>query len=266
MFKVTKVSDDGTSNPTIARLGPGVQELVGFSRLKKEDQLRVLKCTIDVMHMLAPAQHLARTVIQELEEVETRVRSQGISFQSGGRVVDVPSAMNLDKAADFIIRSKKVLARAIDLIGLFWEMEFKGARYDRALKWALSALGPEHSLTRLLRQDQPWIAHLIALRNGEEHPKQGPFLRNYDVIVHQDGGVELVPPKFFDGTDVRSALTVFSEDMLTFVEELVVVGVSSTFISPGLAVAEIPPGERNPLCPQRFRVVLATGFPPPPSP
>jgi hypothetical protein len=61
-------------------------------------------------------------------------------------------------------------------------------------------------------------------------------------------------PRFFDGTDVGSALTVFSEDLLTFVEELVALGVTHTFFMPFLGIAEIPVAERDPTLPVRFRV------------
>jgi hypothetical protein len=257
MFKITKVSDFGSGTPAVARLGPGVHELVGFSKLSKEDRDRVCECAWDVMQLLVPAQRLATEVVAELEEVEAGLRRDGIVFQNYGRVVEVPSAMKLDRASDFIVRAKKVLARAMELIELFWDQEYAGARYHKVLAWARTSLGADAPLTRMLEDDQKWIKHIIDLRNEEEHPKgKGPFIKNYDVNVHDDGRVELVRPRFFDGTDVGSALTVFSEDLLTFVEELIALGVMHTFFMPNLAMAEIPLAERDPTLPIRFRVTL----------
>ena len=257
MFKITKVSDFGSATPAVARLGPGVHDLVKFSRLSEEDRNRVCACAWDVMQLLVPAQRLAQEVVAELEEVEAGLRRDGIVFQNSGRVVEVPSAMKLYKAADFIVRSKKVLARAMEVIEVFWGEKCTGAHYHKVLAWARTALGPDVRLTRMLDDDQKWIKHIIDLRNEEEHPKSnGPFIRNYDVNVHDNGRVELVRPRFFDGTDVGSALTVFSEDLLTFVEELIALGVMHTFFMPNLAIAEIPLASRDPALPIRFRVTL----------
>lgn len=257
MFKLTKVSDFGSGTPAVARLGPGVHDLVGFSKLSKEDRDRVCACAWDVMQFLVPAQRIATEVVAELEEVEAGLRRDGIVFQNYGRVVEVPSARKLDKASDFIVRAKKVLARAMELIELFWGEKFAAAHYHKVLAWARASLGPNAPLTRMLDDDQKWIKHIIDLRNEEEHPKsKGPFIKNYDVNVHGDGRVELVRPRFFDGTDIGSALTVFSEDLLTFVEELIALGVTHTFFMPNLAMAEIPLAERDPTLPVRFRVTL----------
>jgi hypothetical protein len=255
MLKLTRVSDFGAGTPAVARLGPGIHEIVGFSKITKESRDRVCACTWDVMQLLVPAQRLAKEVVSELDEIEARLRRDGILFQNFGRVVEVPSAMKLDKAGDFIVRAKKVLARAMELIELFWGKGFAGAHYHKVLEWARATLGPDAPLTRMLDDDQKWIKHIIDLRNEEEHPSgKGPFIRNYDVNVHKDGQVELTRPRFFDGTDVDSALTVFSEDLLTFVEELVALGVMHTFFMPYLAIAEIPLAERDPTLPVRFRV------------
>lgn len=59
----------------------------------------------------------------------------------------------------------------------------------------------------------------------------------------------------FDG-NVGSALAVFAEDLLTFVEELIALSVMHTFCMPNLAIAEIPVAERKPTLPVRFRVTL----------
>ncbi len=257
MLKVRKISDFGSGTPAVARLGPGVVELLKFSKIPKESQDRVASCTWDVLQILVPAQRLAKEVIAELDAIEERLRRDGIVFENFGRVVEVPSAMKLDKVADFIVRAKRVLVRAMELIHLFWGEKLAAAYYHKAVAWAREELGEEAPLTRMLDDDQAWIKHIIDLRNEEEHPSKGPFVRNYDVNVHEDGRVELVVPHLYDGTNVRDALTVFSEDLLTFVEELVALGVMHTFSWPQqLAIAEIPVAERDPKLPVRFRVTL----------
>ncbi|ACG74297.1 hypothetical protein AnaeK_3076 [Anaeromyxobacter sp. K] len=254
MFKVTRLSDYGAGTPAVARLGPGVHDLVKFSRLSEENRDKVCSCAWDVMQVLVPAQRLAHEVIQEFDEIEAGIQREGISVQSGA--IEVPSALKLDKVSDFIVRAKKVLARAMELVELFWGKRFDAAHYHKVLEWARADLGPDAPLTRLLEDDQKWIKHIIDLRNEEEHPsRKGPFVRNYDVDVSPKGG-EVSRPRFFDGTDVRSALTVFSENLLTFVEELIALGVMHTFTFPQLAIAEISVKDRDPTLPVRFRVVL----------
>ena len=110
----------------------------------------------------------------------------------------------------------------------------------------------------MLEDDIKSIKHIIDLRNEEEHPSsKGPFIRNFDVNVHPDGQVALTRPCFFDATQVGSALTVFSEDLLAYsVEELVALGVKHTFFMPNLTIAEIPLQERDPTLPIRFRVTF----------
>jgi hypothetical protein len=255
MFKVTRLSDLDARTPAVARLGPGVHELVKFSNLPDESRNKVCSCAWDVMQLLVPAQRLAQEVLKEFDEVEARLQREGIAVESG--TIEVPSAMKLDKVSDFIVRAKKILARAMELVELFWGRRFGAAHYHKALDWARADLGPDAPLTRLLEDDQSWIKHIIDLRNEEEHPSgKGPFIRNYDVNVAPDGRSEVSRPRFSDGTDVRSALTVFSENLLTFVEELVALGVMHTFTFPQLAIAEIPVKDRDPILPVRFRVVL----------
>jgi hypothetical protein len=255
MFKVTRLSDFGAGMPAVARLGPGVHELVKFSKLTEENRNKVCSCAWDVMHLLVPAQRLVQEIVQEFDEIEARLQREGLTVQEG--TIEVPASMKLDKVSDFIVRAKRVLARAMELVELFWGKRFGAAHYHKVLEWARADLGPDAPLTRLLEDDKGWIKHIIDLRNEEEHPSgKAPFIRNYDVNVSPDGRGAVSRPRFFDGTDVRNALTVFSENLLTFVEELVVLGVMHTFTFPQLAIAEIPVEDRDPTLPVRFRVVL----------
>ena len=96
-------------------------------------------CTWDVLQILAPAQRLAKEVATEIEEIEAGLQRDGIVFQAHGRVVEVPSAMRADKAADFIVRAKKVLARAMELIELFWGRKFSRRPLSQGLN--VGALG-----------------------------------------------------------------------------------------------------------------------------
>jgi hypothetical protein len=105
-------------------------------------------------------------------------------------------------------------------------------------------------------EDQRWIARLVEYQGAEGSlTGRDPFI----LRVAHDGGMELKLPASFADADVRGVSADISEDLLTFVYDLVAVGVTELFPMPVLAVSEIPVKERDPLLPTQFRIGLATG-------
>ncbi|WNG39109.1 hypothetical protein F0U61_39680 [Archangium violaceum] len=262
-MKLQKVLDAGPGNPIVARLGIGLIDLLQFTTLSEVQVEEMKNCLLGMMHRLVEAEKAARRVLAELQAIEEQVQGSGLVLQGQGRVVEVPGAMNLHDAAAFIVQAKKVLQDAIKVFHAVFGETFKGAHFHKALAWAEKTLGAAHPLTALLREDQPWIAQLIEMRNEEEHPQSGkPFIANYDVVRGDDGKLQLIPPTFFNGLPVANALKVFSHNLLTFIEELVVLSLQEKLV-PTMGVAEVPEDRRDPKQPVRFVPVFRGPLRPP---
>lgn len=253
-FKIAKFMDEGSSNPAVARLSLGLTDILPFTTLSEEKRKEVFACGFEVMQLVVRAQKTAEELLSELRSLEAQLGAEGIKEQPGA--IEVPSAMGLHRAATFVVQAKKALQATTKVFELVWGQKFPPGHFHKVSAWARADLGSEHPLTEMLADDQKWIAHLIDLRNEEEHPKSGkPFATNYDVTKKEDGKFLVTRPKLFDGTDVRSCLTTYSEDLLTFTEEVFILALSER-LRPEVVLVEIPEPQRRPDCPLRFAVAL----------
>ncbi|MBY5775678.1 hypothetical protein [Rhizobium leguminosarum] len=145
---------------------------------------------------------------------------------------------------------------------VFWDS--KGVDNSDAAVWSARAYGDDHSLTKTLRGDAPWIAELIKRRNAMEHPggRCGTLiLENYRLA----GPTFAMPSWRRDsaGTKGNSSLLLPDLDhyliaMLELGEEIVAQGVKIRPVHEHLDVYEIPADKRDRSNPKRFKVGLDT--------
>ena len=140
-----------------------------------------------------------------------QVKVKGIETQSSGRCITMPSSVHIENARAFTKYAKQVLQKIAENINIIYGTNFDGPHFHKILDYFLGEFGEDFILSKLLKKDRIWIKQIIDLRNEDEHPKTGkPFVNNFDIQPRAGGGFTIFLPTFFDGTQIGSALEVFS--------------------------------------------------------
>ena len=268
-FRFHKVSDHGTGNPVVARLGPQIFNLIELSKFSKEKQEaicegyfklkdRFLKC-FEIKELLRKK---ADETIQDARNATPQKHAQQTPF-----LISLESNVE-----NFLYEGKNILRDLTVIVNQFFETSFakgaadfslKGAKNNgRILKWAQVFFGPNDVLTKALISDQPWIQELIDKRNAVEHPDgySGKLvIQNFEISP----AGELFSPVWYRAGQAPSSILVdieaFYHNLFTFSEELAVIAIQKNVFNPSIVIVEIPEAQRDPACPIRFRGDLAQG-------
>jgi hypothetical protein len=260
VFQIQKISDVGTSNPIVARMTIGIMEIIDFSTLDKDRKENLKVNCFEIMNLLTLAEKTAKPILEKITQIKEEIRANGIKTQSFGRCIDVPSAVRIEDSRAFIRYAKQVLYEIAENINIIYDKKFDGPHFHKIRDYFVSEFGENFALTKLLSEDQDWIKQIIDLRNEDEHPKTGkPFVNNINVQPNSNGGFTIFLPTFFNGMQIGSALEVFSHNLLTFSEELIISSLAEKFFPAIATIYEIPEADRDPASPIRFRVGLKEG-------
>lgn len=251
-FQLHKHLDVGTSNPIVARLGIGLPSIVEISKLTAEQKALINRACFATMEALVNAEKAARPLLAEIENAIERLDREGVQTQSGGQVIQPPYISHLDNAKVFLKFAKQALQNVADALGTMLGETFSGPHFHKVLISIEKEFGTEHSITKMLKEDQEWIKKLIYLRNEDEHPASGKqFLTRFNIRIRPEGGYLIVPPMFFDGTQVASLLSIDQHNLLEFSEEIIAL-TAHEFYPAIVTLAIVPERDRNPDCPVRY--------------
>ncbi len=255
-FQISKMMDVGTSNPIVARLGIGLDEAVKMARISEEKKKSVNEGCFEIMIALIEAEKAAKPLMDEIRAIESKIATEGVKIQSGGKVIETPGVVNLENSKIFLKFSKEALQKLASLMGTIMEKKYKGPHFDKIRDDAQTFFGKDSIVSKLLTEDHGWIKEIIDLRNEDEHPRSGkPFTSPFHISQLPGGKFLVKPPMFFNGTQVLSGLEVFSHNLLTFSEEIV--GHSLAYFFPEMvALFDIPEDQRNSSNPVRYRLGL----------
>lgn len=266
---IQKISDHGTQHPAFARLLIQTSELIQWASLSKDERNAIVEIYADKLkpRLLKCDEILTRLNMrlhESCNELASHEQNQVI------RVIPHVSGLN-SEAENFAYEVKNYLRDALGIFRVFFGCELTEARvwYDakgkgdsELVKWATQKFGAHDELTKLLRTEQPWCEEWIRLRNALEHPndKSGNVII-HNVRPHPDG---LIPPSWSrDGatpTDLFSHMTVAMQNMLTLVEDMLILSIGKKKLFAAIEFYEIPEKERAPEAPQRFGVGLKPEF------
>lgn len=259
MLKVVKISDQGTVNPIVARLGMGISDIVNVTSLTEKMRNEVDAACFECMTLLLEAEKAARPLMDEIRALEKRLAMERFSPDTSS--IEIPGVMNLNNCRVFLKFAKQALQRLAKTMGELLGKDFKGPHFDKIEQHAFQTLGDGHVVTKLLREDQAWLKELNDLRAEDEHPKSGkPFVCGFDVNPLPDGRSLINVPRFYNNAPVLNRLEIYSQNLLTFTEEMLVFTAADHL--PYLAhIFEIPAEQRDPTCPIRFRIGLKINLP-----
>jgi hypothetical protein len=258
---VSKIGDEGSSSPFIARLFMGIMHFRDqvFPERKDRDAFDIPYET--VLTALSDARATAGEIERLLKDHKLKV-STGEAARLSGRAIHVDGVdKELRKhAADFMTSAVRSLKQGMQSltkvagidIGFFFRDQ---NAFEKGLV-RLSAAHPE--LAEYLRESRGWAERLILARNRVEHegwvlPRAG---------YRENGGkIEMIEPEV-EGEPLSRFSQTTLDRMCCFVEEVTVYGLR-TKIDPVLSVTELPLSGRDPAAPERFRLALALGGAPP---
>lgn len=259
-WQLTQLSDQGTSNPIVARLTIGLFVILDMAQIPKEKKQAITEYCFELSKNLVLAEKAALPLMQELRDIEQCLEVKGVRTQADGRVVETPGVMHLDGSRVFLKYAKDVLQTLANIMGIILQSDFQGPHFHRVRDCAIEKLGKDHAVSRLLIEDQVWIKEILDLRNEDEHSRSGkPFVRGFHITQRPDGTWLIDVPRFFSDAPVLNNLGVYSHNLLTFSEELVVHSLAD-FFPPMVEVQDIPEDKRDPGKPVRYRLGLKEGF------
>jgi hypothetical protein len=257
-FSIQKLMNYGSATPCVARTCIQTAELLQPFPIPEEKKVKAGEVAYRVMNHLVACLDVTKRFEAEISAGE-EVVAKGVTTQAGGQVADLPSILDLQKDFEsFLYNAKLTLRDTGGLFEVFHEKPFDH-KYHKARQWAEEEFGPESPLARLLAGDAAWIELVLALRNAVEHPRdaRGPLhVRDFSIARDADGRPGIAAPCWWREDDesapIKDTVIVFQDNLLTFYEDLLCVMLDQLPNPWGVAVVEIPVGERDPEKPLRF--------------
>lgn len=263
-----KISDAGTENPIIARLGVQTGEILKWTRLEKAQSDRVGELYVfNLSQRLVRCERSMEAIKNKLEEDIERVN---VITQKDPRAAHVPYVTDLEGHVEsFLYEAKNFLRDLISIFQIAYECDLDSASAfadnksegtSAIAKWAQDKFGDDDRLAKILRADVPWLTELVRKRNASEHPGGHSGTLQVDNVAVDVKNNVLVPPTW-NRTDepqsqIISDMINYVESLLTFAEDLLLDLFFRTGRTDIVTVYEMPPEKRDPACPIRFQVNL----------
>jgi hypothetical protein len=254
---VSKIADEGSSSPFVARLFIGVTQLRNQVFFDEKDRDAFDKPYESTLNALLDARATANDILRLVRDHRLKV-SRGEAARLAGKTIHVDGVhKELRKhTSDFLTSAGRSLkqgmqsvAKALGIdIGFFFKNQ-------NAFEKGLASISSSHAeLADYLRAARTWAEKLNLMRNKVEH--EGWILPR--VGYRESGGkIEMMEPHV-EGEPVSEFVGCTLDRLCCFVEEVTVYGLRVKMDS-ALSVAEMPLSERDPSVPQRFRLALALG-------
>lgn len=145
-WQLTQLSDQGTSNPIVARLTIGLFEILDMAQISKEKKQAITEHCFELSKNLVLAEKAALPLMQELRDIEQRLEVEGVRTQADGRVVETPGVMHLDGNRVFLKYAKDALQTLANVMGIILQSDFQGPHFHRVRDCAIEKLGKDHAV------------------------------------------------------------------------------------------------------------------------
>lgn len=262
---ISKILDHGAGHPVVARLIRQTHDLLEWSTLPKEkiDQLKSIY--FDLAKRVLKIDDLVGRLIEGLQKADQEMTDHKLN----GRKNHLPQIIGIEGEVEtYLYEAKNVLRTLLGVLNIAFDTKFqeascfyatKGDGRGKVVAWAKETLGADHSFTKMLTTEQPWVADLIQRRNAAEHPGGFSGTLYIDNIKLYPTG-KIIPPVWRrdDGQpfDLIADLETGLINLCTFAEDILCEVVGHTLRFPTLAFYEIPVADRDPESPIRIRIAL----------
>lgn len=257
-WTISKMADEGTSSPFMARLFLGITRLRDFSFPKgKRDAFD--KPYETVLMTLMSTRSTAEEIVTMLKEHKEKVlKGERVRLVGNTIYEDEPINKELGRKIEEFLNSasrvvKEGMQRLAPVLGLNIGFLFqKKNSFERGIA---TLVKPHPELASYLTETRKWSERLIdGARNAMEH--DGWKLSR--VTYNRTGtGLEAVEPEIL-GESVSDFVEYMIDRVCCFVEEVSAYGLQKLMPS-DFSITEIPVAQRKIDCPERFQPALALG-------
>jgi hypothetical protein len=258
---MSKVADEGTASPFVARLMAGMMHLRDQAITSPTEREPFDRHYESVLTALQSCRTAVQEVTAKVREHQERLRSGEIVQWQGN---NAQIGQNIDRdlgriAADFLNSATRALKDGMQrlLAGCGVEIGFlfkKESTFEGNIV-KLQTLDPDLA-AYLAATRRSWSERLITARNAIEH--QGWVLPRVRYTIESRKREVVMTEPTIDGQAVTAFLPFMLERLLRFVEELTAHALRTKLPS-GIELTEVLLGERPPEFAQRFRAALRAG-------
>jgi hypothetical protein len=265
VFRIQKVSNQGTSTPAVVRTFlQGCEVLEFFTGASKDKREEAKKPLWDLQRHLIRCVEVRDSIAKEVAAAHEEVRAKGLAFQSAGRAITLPNVPDLQSRAESFLQSAKLAiretARLVEpLLGGTHDH-----RYHKLAAWAAQRFGPDDKFTLAIEDWEPWVKSIVDMRNAVDHPTSAPggeLIAADFTVVGVPPALELIDPRWgLSGQTQRPMLPEMDdiiEGIIRLGEDILAGLFHKLKGNFPLVLYEIPAEERDPQCPKRLRVGLA---------
>lgn len=254
---VSKMADEGTSSPFIARLSLG---LLRFRDLVFPDSAQHEK--------FDEAYEFVFTTISNVransKKIVDMIAAHRLNVSSGGVARLKGHTINIDESIDFALHScvaeflngsVRLLKDAMQKLLVVLALNI-GCLYRKSggFKTGIATLRKtDPLLADYLQETRNWSERLISIRNDLH---EGWLLPKF-AYKENSGTIEVEEPQIL-GQTASEFVNHMTDRVCCSVEEVLIYALQARMPS-GLSAAEIPMSERKPMCPERFEPTFVSG-------
>ena len=252
----SKMSDEGTSSPFIARLSLTILHLRnnvypdGTQREKFDEAYDFVFTTIS--NVRANAKKIA-----DMIEAHRVGVASGRAASLKGHTIQIEESIDFElhnAVAEFLSSSVRLLKDAMQKLLIVLELDI-GCLYRKTggFKTGMAALRKTHPhLADYLQETRNWSEPLISIRNDLH---EGWLLPKF-AYKENDGTIEIQEPQIL-GQTASEFVSRMTDRVCCFAEDVLIYALQAR-MPPELSVTEIAMPERKPECPERFEPPLST--------
>ena len=253
----SKMADEGTSSPFIARLSLSILHLrdivypAGAQREKFDDAYDFVFTTISNMRANA------KRVLDMIQAHRAGVAS-GRAARLKGHTIHIEESIDYElhnAVAEFLNSSVRLLKDAMQKLLIVLELDV-GCLYEKTggFKTGMATLRKtDPHLADYLEETRKWSEPLISIRN---HLHEGWLLPKF-AYKENNGTIEIQEPQIL-GQTASEFVNRMTDRVCCFAEEVLIYAFQAR-MPPELSVTEIPMPERKPECPERFEPTFVSG-------
>lgn len=261
MFQFQKTSNYGTSTPAVARTLPQGDDLLGFFKASKEQKDACLQVLAELKRHLVRCVEISDRISKDIDEGIQKLDALGPNPKIHGNSINLPGVPDLHSNAEAFLQSAKLAIReCAQLLHPFHGVKYDH-RFHKLAAWSEETFGLEDQLTKVVKAWEPWVKHIVTMRNAVDHPTDAVggklFTFDFRVAGTRDEPKFVVPVWGLTGGeewDIRGDMQSIVEGGIELGEDVLVALFEKHKFMDGLFVYEIAKEQRDPNFPKRLRV------------
>ncbi len=256
-WTISKVSDEGTTSPFMARLSLGILRLRDVVLPDDNTREAFDKAFEFAVMTLFNARTTAKDIIETITDHRRKV-SLGEAAKLDGYTIRVSESIDAKlqtQVAEFLNITVRVLKDGMQKLSGLLKFDI-GILYRKkgAFNKGIEKLKKTNSdLADYLEETRKWSEQLILIRNNLHEGWVLPNTKYHE----RSGTIEVEEPQI-SGQSATEFVNYMIDRLCCFVEEITIHALQVQMPS-GISVTEIPISERNPDCRERFQVTFIRG-------